>query len=1174
MNKIQEGRTMNSRQAFDSYLRTCAGSRHTAILLATCLLTSAPVGAATIDWLGATSDWASPANWGTGSGPVPGAADLARFQSSAGKTQPTLTAEHSVSGLVFNTSSWTIDGAPNLLHIGAGGISSGSSATHTLNCDVRVDADQTWYASPGAATLNIYGVVSGTGRVSITGNKVNITNNNVNFSGGVTLNGYDATGGGLYTPHLNALGTNQFKIYKGWFSGQTIAPTEIWGDLACTQWVATDFYGPVELKNLVSAYWSSQNIRFFGPVSGPGGMRLYCGAASSLSGNNSFVGPFIPYYASGIVTLSGTNKLSRELINLDGALNVNAAGNSFGKGVKLYEGTLNVAATASLGTAGVVRVYGGRLVVNGASNFGATQPVVIDSTFGARGRLSMKANVAPPAITSASSGVLAIDITGYNSLSSLAGMGTLFLGRTTTDTGCSFTGETLTAGDGGVYRLGGGRTGYSLTFNKPSAGALLTGNNRLEIGRNGGGDHDAGEIILADANDFIGSITVNRGSTLTGYAQAAAVGTPFGSDSNTIALNGGTIALGLGGATTARQPLTNDAVTINGSGQFVLAGSSSAPVTWKFKSLTLDTNWNSGVAITANSLGRYEKLLVQDNPPVAIPGVPGILDVHFRSDILNFLKYDPVTGFSNYTAEVAIGSAGSDDIAAMSGAFTQSLTRTVYALSIRGGSGYTMSDGGSGKVVINSGGLSCPDTQNGKISINVPVQFGPDSSNVEAVVYAFANPNAGYWTTMTRDIVGSGGLTKFGPGRLELVPAGNVGKQHADLSGRLALLGGSLRSVSTGVTAVADQRFPYVTEILMNGGGLHVNSGTTLNMPLKIGPNGGSLSLHTSAANAMDVNGNVSGEGLLRLDGYPNLNWNGTANTYSGGTYINRSAGTLTVAANSSLGAGDVRHVAGTVVLLGAANIASTSRVFQAGSTLEFQYVGTSEIGSLAGYGGVINLGPAAGSATSTLKLGGNHDSTAYYGSIRNKDTTNKRGGALEKAGNGTLALWGANTYTGATTVAAGTLLVNWTLTGAGGLPVTCTSGATLGGIGRIERPVTINDSGTLAPGDEDVGTLTVSNLYLAASSITAIEINSVTNDKVVVIGDLTLGGDLAINPLPDAVIGTHELMTYTGAYATSGTPTVSAPPGFKGTLTVDTTNKRVLLGLTNSSGGTILIFR
>jgi len=103
-------------------------------------------------------------------------------------------------------------------------------------------------------------------------------------------------------------------------------------------------------------------------------------------------------------------------------------------------------------------------------------------------------------------------------------------------------------------------------------------------------------------------------------------------------------------------------------------------------------------------------------------------------------------------------------------------------------------------------------------------------------------------------------------------------------------------------------------------------------------------------------------------------------------------------------------------------------------------------IGALSGDGVVSLVG-------NSLSMGNNNLSTTFSGVIQDGS---RHGGSVVKLGSGTLTLSGANTYTGGTTLSAGTLKVtNTTGSGAGTGTVVVTAG-TLGGKGIISGAVTM----------------------------------------------------------------------------------------------------------------------
>jgi fibronectin-binding autotransporter adhesin len=142
-----------------------------------------------------------------------------------------------------------------------------------------------------------------------------------------------------------------------------------------------------------------------------------------------------------------------------------------------------------------------------------------------------------------------------------------------------------------------------------------------------------------------------------------------------------------------------------------------------------------------------------------------------------------------------------------------------------------------------------------------------------------------------------------------------------------------------------------------------------------------------------------------------------------------------------------------------------------------------------------------------TLNVGGVLHNGHLFGQNSGSPAT------VSKNGPGTMILAGNSTYTGATSVQNGTLLINGVYSG-GGL-ITVAAGATLGGNGTM-GDVEIADGGILSPG-ASAGHLTVNHLTLGPNAILNIELGAPTlvqdpgSDFVTVGQILTLGGTLNI---------------------------------------------------------------
>ncbi len=199
----------------------------------------------------------------------------------------------------------------------------------------------------------------------------------------------------------------------------------------------------------------------------------------------------------------------------------------------------------------------------------------------------------------------------------------------------------------------------------------------------------------------------------------------------------------------------------------------------------------------------------------------------------------------------------------------------------------------------------------------------------------------------------------------------------------------------------------------------------------------------------------------------------------------------------------------------------------------------TVQLGALAGGAGTVLSGASAYANPTTNVIGGNNLDSVFSGQI----TDGSGASFVVKVGAGTLTLNGICTNTGTTTISNGTLQVNGSLS----TNTVTVAGGTLAGVGVINGPVSVLAGGTISPGTNNgmAGTLTVSNnLTLAAGSISSFSLGT-SSDRLMVKGNLALGGTLNATNIGGLAAGTNTLFTYTGALSGS-LAFGSMPPGFK----------------------------
>jgi autotransporter-associated beta strand protein len=202
------------------------------------------------------------------------------------------------------------------------------------------------------------------------------------------------------------------------------------------------------------------------------------------------------------------------------------------------------------------------------------------------------------------------------------------------------------------------------------------------------------------------------------------------------------------------------------------------------------------------------------------------------------------------------------------------------------------------------------------------------------------------------------------------------------------------------------------------------------------------------------------------------------------------------------------------------------------GGTLVANYVQNGSGSSTFNFnGGVLRAGSStrlnfmAGLTAANVLAGAVIDTGANTIDIAQPLLDGGMGGGLTKSGAGTLMLDGANTYSGATTVSAGTL----------------------GGNGTLAGPLVVQSGATLSPGGS-IGALTVNNtINLAAGSRTIMELSKAasTNDHVLGATSLTYGGTLVLTNLAGTLAVNDSFTLFVaGSYHGAFSSVVSETPG------------------------------
>lgn len=263
----------------------------------------------------------------------------------------------------------------------------------------------------------------------------------------------------------------------------------------------------------------------------------------------------------------------------------------------------------------------------------------------------------------------------------------------------------------------------------------------------------------------------------------------------------------------------------------------------------------------------------------------------------------------------------------------------------------------------------------------------------------------------------------------------------------------------------------------------------------------------------------------------------GTSSDFTGGLTVDTNGFAVTYG-NSLRGASGDGVTQSAMTITGGSGYTGAPTVTFTGGTLAFN--GTPASGYAVVSGGAVteivitSPGTYTAAPTVTLTGGGGTGASVALGSL----TANASDGGLTKNGNGTLTLSAANSFTGPTTVNAGTLLLKTggTLNFASNVSV---NGGTLAGDGTAYGNVTVASAGNLSPG-ASVGTLTIGgDLDISAMAAGSGKIScdlaalAATSDRIQVSGTATIGsGVLGFSNFAFTNLGGLQAGTYPLIYS------------------------------------------
>ncbi len=836
-----------------------------------------------------------------------------------------------------------------------------------------------------------------------------------------------------------------------------------------------------------------------------GGAIQILGTLTATDVYETINAPLVIEGASGTYTFSNNsangNGVGAGWLNIGGSITGSAAGNTVLtlSGSNTNANTISgIIANGSATSVAITKSGVGTWVLSGANTY--TGPTTVDAGTLEAGVVDQAFGIGS-SVTVASGGIL--DLGGFNeTIGSLVGSGTV----------------TSSAAGTPILTVGGDNT--PTTFS-----GIIQDGNANSVGLTVAG---IGSLTLSGANTYTGATTVSAGTLKAGVVNQA-----FGVGSAVAVAVGGT--LDLEGFNEAIGSLAGGGTVTNSGGQDVTltVGWDNTSTTYsgiikdggtnivgltKVGSGTLilsgNNTYTGSTILTGGTLGLDSSSAIG---PGTIFFYGGTLQYSASNNIDNSSKFSNASGQSfsidtngqNVTFNNALGSNTSDTL-------TKIGVGTLTLLADNNYSGITTISGGT--LQIGNGGI-VGSLGTGDVTDNANLTF--DFSN---------NP------TISNVISGTGSVTQNGTGTLTL-------------SGTNTYSGATIVNTGTLKAGVVDQAFGVGSAVTigiggkLDLGGFNETIGSLTGAGTVTSSSAGTLTLTAGGDNSSTdfsgiiKNGSATSVGLTK-EGSGTLTLSGD-NTYTGATTIN--AGTLDLGSSSAIGPGTIYFYGGTLRYSSSNNTdysgQFSSDINQAfnidtnGQDVTFANPLTSDGGTLTKIGdgtltllADINYSGITTISGGTLQLG-NGGITGNLGTGNVTDNANltldfsnnhiisnviSGIGSVTQNGTGTVTLSGANTYSGATIVNAGTLeagVVNQAFGIGSAVTIGVGGRVDLGGfnetIGSLAGAGIVTNNGafssTLTTGADNTSTVFSGNIHNGSNAIGLTKEGS---------GTLTLSGD------------------------------------------------------------------